>query len=49
MNGQVLKRLWRYARPARAAFLLSSLFVSCRYFVINYLTAYLTGRVAEAA
>lgn len=45
----MIRRLWRYAGPARAAFLCSSLFMSVRYFLINYLTAYLTGRITDAA
>lgn len=44
-----LQKLWRYARPARAAFLITSLFLCFRYFFINYLTAYLTGSIADAA
>lgn len=44
-----LKRLWRWAKPARAAFLCGSLIMTCRYFIINYLTAYVTGRVVQAA
>ena len=46
---QSIQKLWRYAKPARAAFIVSSLIMSLRYFVINYLTAYLTGRITEAA
>lgn len=46
---QSIQKLLRYAKPARAAFIVSSLIMSLRYFVINYLTAYLTGRITEAA
>lgn len=46
---QMIRRLWRYAEPARGVFLCSSLVMSVRYFAINYLTAYLTGRITDAA
>lgn len=44
-----LQKLWRYTKPARALFLGTTLFYCFRYFLINFLTAFLTVRIAEAA